>query len=132
MLGAAPQRDAALRLCTSCSESLESGVMGNRKGRIAALCGGAAVLALALGGVGGVGEPQLRATAPSSSVVPAPPSPGDTGGGGGALPVKPAGGGGCILGLNCGPIRPNPPPPPHRQPSLPHDPQHPAPAPQNP
>jgi hypothetical protein len=107
--------------------------MGIGKGRtVAALCGGAAVLALALGGVGGDdGKPLARAAAPSSSVVPVPPSPGDTAGGG-ALPVKPAGGGGCILGLNCGPIHANPPPPPSRHPSLPHGPQHPGPGPENP
>jgi hypothetical protein len=106
--------------------------MGIRRQRtVAALCGGAAVLAVAVGGIGAIGEPQTGAMAPSSVVVPAPPSPGDTSGGG-ALPVKPAGGGGCILGLNCGPIHPNPPPPPRRHPTVPHDPQHAAPAPQNP
>lgn len=92
-----------------------------------ALCGGAVVFALALCGVGSPEGPSRSAT-PSSSVIPAPPSPGD----GGALPVKPAGGGGCVLGLNCGPIHPNPPPPPHRHPSLAPDPQHAAAATQNP
>jgi hypothetical protein len=103
-----------------------------RKGRtVAALCGGAAMLALALGGVGDDGKPLASTAAPTSSVVPVPPSPGDTVGGG-ALPVKPAGGPGCILGLNCGPIHPNPPPPPSRHPSLPHGPQQPGPGPENP
>jgi hypothetical protein len=100
--------------------------MANRKGTtLAALCGGAAALALALCGVGPAGEPS--ASAPTSSVTPAPPVDD-----GGALPVKPAGGGGCVLGLNCGPIHPNPPPPPHRHPSLAPGPQHAAADPQNP
>lgn len=103
--------------------------MGIRTGRaIAALGGGAAVLAVTLGVVGAADEPEISATVPSSSVVPAPP-----GDGGGALPVKPAGGGGgCILGLNCGPINPPRPPPPRRAPSLPHGPHQGVAAPQNP
>jgi hypothetical protein len=99
------------------------------KGRtVAALCGGAAVFALAFGGIDTGGELQINATVPSSTVVPAP--PGDDGG---ALPVKPAGGGpSCIAGLNCGPINPDRPPPPKRPPRLPHGPQQGVPAPQNP
>ncbi|BBZ69497.1 hypothetical protein MPRS_05900 [Mycobacterium paraseoulense] len=60
-------------------------------------------------------------------MTPAPPTPG------GALPVQPAGGGGCIIGLNCGCTRnchkPRP-----RPPDVAGDPQHaaPAPAPQDP
>ncbi|ORX07170.1 hypothetical protein AWC29_07665 [Mycobacterium triplex] len=95
---------------------------------VAALGGGATVLAVALGGIGPVDEPPGGSSVPASSVVPAP--PGDSGG---ALRVKPAGGGGgCILGLNCGPINPPRPPPARRAPSLPHGPHQGAPMPQHP
>ncbi|WP_142404560.1 hypothetical protein [Mycobacterium shigaense] len=90
---------------------------------VAAVYGGVAVFALVVGGLDGVST-RYGATTSVSSALPAPPAPGD---GGGALPVKPVGGGGCVLGLNCGPIHPNPPPPPHRHPSPAPDPQHPAP-----
>ncbi|MEE6177953.1 hypothetical protein [Mycobacterium sp. 050134] len=64
----------------------------------AALCGGATLLL-------SVGAPPAGATASlsadgSSHVTPAPPSQP-----GGALPVQPVGGGGCVIGLNCGCIR---------------------------
>ncbi|BBY20683.1 hypothetical protein [Mycobacterium stomatepiae] len=103
-------------------------MMNRKDATVAALCGSVAVLALALGGIGAVTEPQIDAMAPPSYVVPAPP-----GDGGGALPVKPAGGGGgCISGLNCGPVNPDRPPPPKRQPRLPHGQQQGVQAPQNP
>ncbi|WP_155763099.1 hypothetical protein [Mycobacterium colombiense] len=67
------------------------------------------------------------ATATPSVVTPAPPAQG------GAVPVQPVGGGGgCIIGLNCGCIRnvtcPSPRP---RRPSVDNN-QHAAPAPPNP
>ncbi|WP_156764184.1 hypothetical protein [Mycobacterium sp. E3247] len=67
--------------------------------------------------------------ASSSSVTPAPPPPP-----GGALPVQPVGGGGCIIGLNCGCTQHCHPPPRPRPPAIAGDPQHdaPAPGPQNP
>ncbi|WAJ42554.1 hypothetical protein OK015_14795 [Mycobacterium sp. Aquia_216] len=107
--------------------------MNNLKGKtVAALCSGAAGLALALCGIGVAAAAPNSTTAPESSVVPAPPSPADTTGGG-ALPVKPAGGGpSCIAGLNCGPINPDRPPPPKRPPRLVHGPGDPAPLPQHP
>ncbi len=65
--------------------------------KTAAWCGGAAAL------VSLVGLPFEGATpaakAASSIVAPAPAPPGEPGG---ALPVHPAGGGGCVIGLNCG------------------------------
>nr|BBX76972.1 hypothetical protein MFLOJ_07590 [Mycobacterium florentinum] len=94
----------------------------------AALCGGAAVLGLAFGGIDALDQSRSSATIPTSTVLPAPP-----GDGGGALPVKPAGGGpGCIVGLNCGPINPDRPPPPKRPPRLVHGPGDPLPLPQHP
>ncbi|MBW0016222.1 MAG: hypothetical protein JO236_01535 [Mycobacterium sp.] len=67
-----------------------------------ALCAGAAVLTSVIGfsaTPSPTGAP--IASTPPSSVAPAP-DPGDPRGGGGALPVRPAGGGACIVGLNCG------------------------------
>lgn len=67
-------------------------------------------------------------SASSSDVSTVPPSPSAPGG---ALPVQPAGGGGCIIGLNCGCTRnchkPHP-----RPPDVVGDPRHAAPAPPNP
>jgi hypothetical protein len=85
-------------------------VMNRRARMAAAWCGGAAVVALALGcGVDRAGASLSSANNPSSTVLGAPSpttSGGATGGsGGGALPVQPVGGGACIIGLNCGCIR---------------------------
>lgn len=106
--------------------------MTNLKTRtVAAMCGGTAVFALLVGGVGAVSTP----TAGMNRVSTAPPassSPGDTTDDSGALRVHSAGGGGCVPGLNCGPINPPRPPPPRRQPSPAPDPQRSAPGPQNP
>jgi hypothetical protein len=64
------------------------------------LCSGAAILALALG-YGADGN--SATTGASSSGTPAPAVPTAPGAPpGGALPVQPVGGGGCIIGLNCG------------------------------
>ena len=72
---APPRHNAAVRLRTFSAEKFKLGVMANRTGRtIAAACGGAAVLALALGGVGGAGVPYTNAD-PSSTEVPTPSSP---------------------------------------------------------
>jgi hypothetical protein len=119
--------------CASCEKKLQLRAVTIRKGSTAAaLCGGAA-LVFAVGlGVTGADQPLTSTTSASTSAVPAPPSPGD-GAGGGALPVQPAGGGACIIGLNCGCI-------PHRTCPTPHAVhpgnaganQHTAPAPQNP
>jgi hypothetical protein len=60
------------------------------------------------------------------STSPVPPAPG------GAVPVQPVGGGGCVIGLNCGCIRNITCPSPHpRRPSIDGN-QHAAPAPPNP
>ncbi len=89
-----------------------------------ALCACGAALVVAFGWSAG---DVAVAAASSSSVTPPPPAPG------GALPVQPAGGGGCIIGLNCGCTRnchkPRP-----RPPGPVSDPQHDAaaPAPENP
>lgn len=61
----------------------------------------ASVAALVLAGGWSLDEaaaarPLVAASAGATPAPPAPPSPG------GALPVRPAGGGGCIIGLNCG------------------------------
>ncbi len=58
------------------------------------------VLALGFGDIGTPGNPvpshrQAQATTPSTQAS-------DSTTGGGALPVVPVGGGGCIIGLNCG------------------------------
>jgi hypothetical protein len=63
-----------------------------------ALCGAAATLALAVGH----GADDNATTSASSSVTVTPPpspTPADPGG---AFPAVPAGGGACIIGLNCG------------------------------
>ncbi|ORB42980.1 hypothetical protein BST39_09600 [Mycobacterium paraseoulense] len=92
-----------------------------------ALCGVLAALVVAFAWSPGDVAPRASTAGSSSSVTPAPPTPG------GALPVQPAGGGGCIIGLNCGCTRnchkPRP-----RPPDVAGDPQHaaPAPAPQDP
>lgn len=96
----------------------------------AALCGGVTALVMGIG-LSDVGAVRTTSAA-SSSVSPAPPSPANPGG---ALPVRPAGGGGCIIGMNCGCIRNITCPKPHaRHPGVVGDPQRggPAPAPQNP
>ncbi|RAU92034.1 hypothetical protein DQP58_19440 [Mycobacterium colombiense] len=90
----------------------------------AAQCGCVTALVVAVGLSSG-GAPVANAS--SSVVTPAPPAPG------GALPVHPAGGGGgCIIGLNCGCARnvTCPSSHPHR-PSADKN-QHAAPAPPNP
>ncbi|MCK8646559.1 hypothetical protein [Mycobacterium colombiense] len=70
--------------------------MGTPKaGARAALFGCVTAVVLAAGPSFG-GAP---AAATPSVVTPAPPVPG------GAVPVQPVGGGGCIIGLNCGCIR---------------------------
>ncbi|OSC25408.1 hypothetical protein B8W69_19160 [Mycobacterium vulneris] len=89
----------------------------------AALFGCVTAVVLAAGLSSG-GAP--AATATPSVVTPAPPAPG------GAVPVQPVGGGGCIIGLNCGCIRKVTCPSPHpRRPSVDSN-QHAAPAPANP
>ncbi|MGZ4529137.1 MAG: hypothetical protein ACXVYA_05770 [Mycobacterium sp.] len=103
--------------------------MWNGQARTAAALGASgAALVLAFGWAAGDAAARTANTTSSSSVTPAPPpAPG------GALPVQPAGGGGCIIGLNCGCTRnchkPHP-----RPPDVVGDPQHaaPAPAPQDP
>lgn len=94
--------------------------MANRTGRAAA-CVGAAVLALALGGVGGAGMPRTNA-APAPIAAPTPTSPDGVCCADAAQPQ--ASGSDCIIGLNCGQIRPRPrrtvpaplpPPPPPQQ-----------------
>src|SRR5271156_3627635 len=104
-------------------------VMNRRARMAAAWCGGAAVVALALGcGVDRAGASLSSANNPSSTVLGAPSpttSGGATGGsgGGGALPVQPVGGGACIIGLNCGCIRaiPCPVTTPHHHPAATND-----------
>lgn len=83
---------------------------------IGAACGCAAVLTLGLGGAIGVTIPQSYATAPAPTIVPAAPSPDDCCGWlndpmGAPLSLRAEGGNNCIVGLNCGPIRPSRPPP---------------------
>ncbi|WP_163771728.1 hypothetical protein [Mycobacterium simiae] len=108
--------------------------MGIRASKSAsALSSGLAVLVMvgvAAGGVGGAQRPSLSAAAAiPTGAISSPSVPGD----GGALPVHPVGGGpGCIIGLNCGPINPPKPPPPHRPPTLGHGPQNAAPTPHSP
>ncbi|OBA70734.1 hypothetical protein A5641_02850 [Mycobacterium sp. 1554424.7] len=92
----------------------------------AAVCGGGALVLAAGFGVAGADEPSTGATAPASSVAPT------TGGGGGAISVRPAGGGACIVGLNCGCIPHRTCPTPHPRPNNTGENQHNAPAPQNP
>ncbi|MBV8785558.1 MAG: hypothetical protein JOZ00_02595 [Mycobacterium sp.] len=101
--------------------------MGNRQAKAAgALCAGVAALVVAVGWSAGdtTATTAKSNTATSSSTTPAP---------GGAVPVQPVGGGGCIIGLNCGCVHAchtqHP-----RPPDVAGDPQHaaPAPAPQNP
>ncbi|ORJ58484.1 hypothetical protein B5M45_18905 [Mycobacterium simiae] len=82
---------------------------------IGAACGCAAVLALGVAGAIGVTIPQSYATAPSPTIVPAAPSPNDCCGWlndpmGAPLSLHADGGNDCIVGLNCGPIRPSRPP----------------------
>lgn len=102
--------------------------MNTRTGAtLAALSGGAAVVALA---ISGAGELPIGATAPSISVAAQATSAVDTSGT--AVPVEPAGGGGgCIIGLNCGPINP-PRPMQHHHPITATTSPHPAAKPQSP
>ena len=97
---------------------------------VATVCGGAAlVFAVGLdlrGGQAGADEPPSGVTAPSSSVAPT------AGDGGGAISVQPVGGGGCIIGLNCGCIPRRTCPTPHARAGTGDANQHNAPAPQNP
>ncbi|GAB1811031.1 hypothetical protein [Mycobacterium sp. MUNTM1] len=99
--------------------------MGMPKGTArAALRGCVTAVALAAGLLSGGGAP--AATATPAVVTPTPPAPG------GAVPVQPVGGGGCIIGLNCGCIRNVTCPSPHpRRPSVDNS-QHAAPTPPNP
>jgi hypothetical protein len=104
--------------------------VGNRQAKAAgAFCAGVAALVVAVGWSAGDTTATTATTArssaaTSSSTAPAP---------GGAIPVQPVGGGGCIIGLNCGCVHnchtQHP-----RPPGVAGDPQHgaPAPAPQNP
>lgn len=95
---------------------------------LAALCGGATVVALA---ISGAGESPINAKAPTTSVAAKATSAVDNSDGA-ALPVEPAGGGGgCIIGLNCGPINP-PHPVQHHYPITATTSPHPAVKPQNP
>ncbi|WP_173817467.1 hypothetical protein [Mycobacterium sp. IEC1808] len=92
--------------------------MPNKAGRtIAAVCGGAAVLALALGGVGEVGDAVVPKTIadPPTTVAPTPGSPDDQCCD--SPQPQASASWNCKIGLNCGPIRPQrtlpaPPPPP--------------------
>lgn len=92
---------------------------------MAAVCGVFAAVVLAFGWSDAGTVARAANPTPSSNVTPPVP--------GGALPVQPAGGGGCIIGLNCGCTRnchkPRP-----RPPGPVSDPQHDAPAsaPENP
>ncbi len=102
----------------------------NRRSRpAAAACGAALLFAVGVGLAGGpfgAGEPPNTAVGASSAV-------GQTGSdGGGALPVQPAGGGACIVGLNCGCIPRITCPTPHPRPGTAGANQHNPPAPQNP
>src|ERR1700761_1326937 len=101
--------------------------MGNRQARTVAAWG-ICVTALVVA-VGDITSMTVMTTSITSSAdstaPPAPPSPG------GALPVQPVGGGGCILGLNCGCTK-NCHPPHTPPPSNAGAPQHAPPAPPNP
>ncbi|OBI43853.1 hypothetical protein A5708_17895 [Mycobacterium colombiense] len=89
----------------------------------AALCGCVTAVVFTAGLASGAAP---AATATPSVVTPAPPAPG------GSVPVQPVGGGGCIIGLNCGCIRNVTCPSPHpRRPNVDNN-QHAAPAPPNP
>ncbi|MEC4764037.1 hypothetical protein VT930_13095 [Mycobacterium sherrisii] len=90
---------------------------------LGAACGGAAVLVLGLGAAGGMTTSPSYATAPAAPIVPAAPSPDDCCGWlndpmGAPLSLRTQGGSDCIIGLNCGPIRPSRPPPPTNPPRL--------------
>ena len=85
-------------------------VTARQRTAVIALCRGTAVIAFGLGYLGGDMKPwdnQTTSSAVSASshvvtISPAPapqPIPGTRGGG---ITVRPAGGGGCIIGLNCG------------------------------
>src|ERR1700728_3635341 len=98
----APVRPAgtreSARVCGSGPESLHLSVVGNRKARTAAAWGiCVAALVFAVGDITAVTV--MTPSASSSGGTTAPPSPSTPGG---ALPVQPVGGGGCIIGLNCG------------------------------
>jgi hypothetical protein len=63
-------------VCGSGVQNLQLKLVLNRKGgSVATICGGAAVLALAVAGVGDLDTPLTGAMSPSSGVAPAPPSP---------------------------------------------------------
>ncbi|WP_415623715.1 hypothetical protein, partial [Mycobacterium colombiense] len=70
---------------------------------VAAACGGAAVFALALSGIGGVPAPRTNMTDPVTTVEPTPTSPDDVCC---DTPQPQASGWECKIGLNCGPINP--------------------------
>lgn len=111
---------AVLQLCTFSAEKLKLAVMANRTGRtIAAACGGAAVLALVLGGVGGADVAYTNADPSSTEVVPTPSSPDDECCDPSQQPQAQGGGWDCKIGLNCGRIRPRQAPPETSAPTLP-------------
>jgi hypothetical protein len=128
-----PQRPVSL-VRVPCSKRTVGSVLHRKSRTVTAICGGVAVLALAVAGVGDLDRPLTSAMSASSGVAPAPPSPGGSTGGssGGALPVQPVGGGGCIIGLNCGCTRHQSCPTPHARAGTQHDQQHAAPGAQNP
>jgi hypothetical protein len=100
---------AALRLCTFSAEKLKLGAMANRTGRtIATACGGAAVLALALGGVGfgGADVPYTNADPSSTEVVPTPASPDDECCDASQQPQAQGGGWDCKIALTVGAFAP--------------------------
>jgi len=80
---------------------------------LAAVCGGAAALALALSGFDGAGVQRTSAD-PSPTVAPTPSSPDDVccdPAQGQAQPQAQRSSWDCKIGLNCGQIRPRPPRP---------------------
>lgn len=104
--------------------------MAKRKGgTAAAVCRGAALVFAAAFLPAGVELSAGAAASPPSSEAPAPPS---ADGDGGALPVQPVGGGGCIIGMNCGCIPHRTCPTPHPRPGSGGANQHNPPAPPNP
>ena len=110
-------------------ETIVRSVRYTGTGAAPALRAVAAVLVMAAGWCGGdnVTGAATSQSAASSITAPAPPpAPG------GALPVRPAGGGACIIGLNCGCIRYITCPGSRPRPPATNNQQHAAPAPQDP